>query len=256
MRKKLAHNILTTLSLSLSVQSLAFKKDIQPALSPSEHPQVLTVPNPAIYNANVAQGRILVPTRIDNQDVLEGKKKPRLVDFASLKTGTLMKFVICSADTKNPQAPLVMRAGSKKESKKLSKAMGITVEVLRKNKKKIKLKTLHHATFNNWGPIKTAGVLYLTEQRTGNPEILISIESGKYGLDGLEVKDVLRRMSHLNQLKTFLEERGIKSKLITPVVWVTELNPNGLLEFPEEKAHEASDKPYKKKKSLLSIELK
>lgn len=255
--------ILITLGLS-SLKSFCATKDIAPerkdiaperfGLSPQrpvlakiDHPQVAQYPEDFRKNFLVLpskKGALLIP-----QDLINLKARPQRKKLENIKDGTLLKAVSYLVD----DTPALF-VGSKKESKKLAKTLPaplkeVTVERTNKRGEKVqktKLRTLHHTSFNDWGPVYTAGVLYKTAGKA-----YFHVESGKYGFDSLGALSE-ERQKHLEFMQALLKTAyKVESEITTKEIQVETRNPGSLLPF--EKEPDECEEVILKKMLLLEI---
>jgi len=196
------------------------------------------------------EGELLIPTGLTSL-----KANPKYKTLHELPNGSLLK-IVAYQDEKGKMA---LFCGSKKESKKLAKntlaegerKVAITV-VDQKTKQetiKVKSKTLHHTSFNNWGAVNTAGVLYKTDG-----VVYFHVESGQYGLNFTDKISKKLIPGHLLFMQKLLKKLyGVESNIIKKNILVKERNPGSL--FPFENKEKTKEKLLKKTKLLLEIRI-
>jgi hypothetical protein len=193
-------------------------------------------------------GELLIPTELTTLDADQKYKT-----LEELEDGSLLK-IVAYQDEKGKMA---LFCGSKKESKILAKRIlpeaerkvlvTLTNQKTGEKTSKLKSKTLHHTSFNNWRAVNTAGVLYKTDG-----VVYFYIESGSYDLNWKNKRSRELSLFHLHFVKKLLKMLyGVESDIIKKTIYVKKINPGSL--FPVEKIDEIKEKFIKAKRFLLKI---
>ena len=146
-------------------------------------------------------GELRIPTGLTALDI-----EPTYRTLEELPNGSLFKMV--AYVDKNHEMSLF--CGSKEESKELAKKtlpkderkvlLTITNQKTGEETTKLKSKTIHHTSFNNWGGVNTAGVLYKTDG-----VVYFHIESGSYDLNWKNKRSKELSLFHLLFVKKILK---------------------------------------------------
>lgn len=225
-----------------------------PKISISHGPHVLEYPKEFQEKFRVLPyqggGELLIPIELTTLDT-----NPKYKTLHELPNGSLLKIVAYL----DQNGKMALFCGSKKESKILAKKIlpeaerKIAVTVVDQKTKqetiKVKSKTLHHTSFNNWGAVNTAGILYKTDEI-----VYFHVESGQYGLNFTDKISKKLIPGHLLFMKKLLKKLyGVESNIIKKSILVKERNPGSL--FPFENKEKTGEKLLKKRKLLLEIRI-